>query len=92
MIYADSRYASGLVYKAKAPTTNQYELTVSRIFPVESTQFYYYIWKQRDRMEAVAASLLGDANSWWRIMDFNPEIIDGINIPVGTLIRIPNDY
>jgi hypothetical protein len=42
-------------------------------------------------MENVAYQLLGEANSWWRIMDYNPEILDALNIPIGTLIRIPYD-
>jgi hypothetical protein len=41
-------------------------------------------------MDMVAASLLGSPDLWWRIMDYNPEIIDAFNIPIGTVLRIPS--
>jgi hypothetical protein len=91
MIYTDSRYARGIFFKAYSPRKNTYELTVMRRFPVDQASFYYYGWRERDRIENVAARLLGDANLWWRIMDYNPEVIDPVNIPVGTVIRIPSD-
>jgi prophage DNA circulation protein len=39
----------------------------------------------------VALKLLGDAELWWRILDFNPEINDPVNIVGGTVLRIPNE-
>ena len=91
MIYTDSRYASGIFFKAYEPKKKTYNLTVLREFPVDQSNFYYYVWKERDRIESVAARLLGDSNLWWRIMDYNPEVIDPINIVAGTPIRIPSD-
>lgn len=89
MIYTDSRYSNGIVYKAFDPRKDNYQLTVMRRFPTDQASFYYYTWRERDRVENVAATLLGDANLWWRIMDYNPEISDPVNIPVGTPLRIP---
>lgn len=91
MIYTDSRYASGVFFKAYDPQRATYSLTVLRQFPVDQSNFYYYVWKERDRIENVAARLLRDSNLWWRIMDYNPEVIDPINIQAGTPIRIPSD-
>lgn len=91
MIYADSRYARGIFFTAYEPKKNTYNLTVFRRFPVDQSNFYYYVWRERDRVENVAARLLGDSNLWWRIMDYNPEVIDPINIVAGTPIRIPSD-
>jgi prophage DNA circulation protein len=38
----------------------------------------------------VAFKLLGSAALWWKIMDFNPEIVDPFSIPVGATIRVPS--
>jgi hypothetical protein len=89
MIYTDSRYANGKFFRAYDANRASYSLTVLRSFPTDQAAFFYYRWKERDRVEALAARLMGDANLWWRIMDYNPEVIDPVNIPVGTLIRIP---
>lgn len=90
MIYTDSRYADGVValnYNAKAQKTG---VTVFRDFPVAYSEFYYYTWTERDRIDLVAQVHLGDSNLWWQIMDYNPELLNPYNIPVGTLMRIPS--
>lgn len=89
MIYTDSRYATGTFSKAFSSKRASYHLSVLREFPQDQSTFYYYNWRERDRIEFVAAKLLGDSNSWWTIMDYNPELLDPFNIPVGTPIRIP---
>lgn len=89
MIFSDSRYATGRVYKAYSSKTAANSIVVARQFPEDSSAFYYYAWKDGDRIEGVAANLLADSNLWWRVMDFNPEIANPFSIPVGTIIRIP---
>lgn len=91
MIFSDSRYATGYLYKAYDVTNDASLVSVSRIFPTAAANFYYYAWKESDRIENVAYQLLGDSSTWWSIMDYNPEVLDAINIPVGTLLRIPYD-
>lgn len=91
MIFADSRYASGTIYRAFSPKLDASSLVVTRTFPNETSTFIYYVWKQGDRIENVAARLLDNANLWWRIMDFNPEIANPFSIAVGTLLRVPYD-
>lgn len=89
MIYTDSRYADGIValnYNAKAGKTG---ITVFRDYPTNVSDFYYYTWTERDRIDLVAHRLLGDPNLWWYIMDFNPEILSPFNIPIGTILRMP---
>jgi hypothetical protein len=90
MIYADSRYASGNVYRAQNPKTGQFVISVDRVFEESSAEFFTYVWVERDRPDLIASKFLNDPNKWWLIMDYNPEIIDGMSIPVGTSIRIPN--
>lgn len=90
MIYADSRYATSRIYKTYNVKRDARILGVSREWPSSSSQFFYYVWRERDRMDLLAYTYLGSPNLWWEIMDYNPEIADAFNIPVGTIIRIPN--
>lgn len=89
MIYSDSRYASGSIYKAQDPRTAQYQTTVTRVFPEDSAEFYYYVWLEGDRIDEVAYALYSNSNYWWTIMDYNPEISDALNITPGTVLRMP---
>lgn len=89
MIYSDSRYANGLVFKAQDARTGMGRTTVYRQFPVDSSDFHHYTWVEGDRVDAVANDLMGSPLLWWRLMDFNPEVIDPFDIPIGTTIRIP---
>jgi len=90
MIFSDSRYATGTIFKAFDSRKNNYQITVFRNFPEESASFYYYTWVEGDRMDILANQFFGNPAMWWTIMDYNPEIIDTFDIPVGTVIRIPN--
>lgn len=90
MIYSDSRYADGNVTKVQDPRNNIYRLAVYRKFPKARAQFYFYTWVEGDRIDRIASDLLGSPTFWWKIMDFNPEIIDPFSIPIGTTLRIPS--
>jgi hypothetical protein len=89
MIYVDSRYADGNVISIE--TNAGPSIAVLREFPTDSSRFYSYVWKEKDRIDLVANSLLGSPSLWWEIMDFNPEIINPFSIPVGSVLRIPSD-
>lgn len=90
MIFLDSRYAEGNLFKAYNPTKDQYDLTVFRKFPELVSAITYYEWVVTDRIDLVAAKFYGDPVYWWRIMDMNPEIQNPFEIEPGTLLRIPN--
>jgi hypothetical protein len=91
MIYSDSRYSDGNIYRAYRPASKTYEATVSRIFPQKRANYWAYTWQIGDRLDRVAYRYYRTADEWWRIMDFNPEITDPHMIEPGTLVRIPND-
>jgi hypothetical protein len=91
MIFTDSSYATGVLAKSVDARNDSYQLTVFRQFPSSSSSFYYYTWTQRDRIDLVAAELLGDPNLWWLIMDYNPEILNPFDIPLGASLRIPGE-
>jgi hypothetical protein len=91
MIFTDSRYATGILAKSYDARKKAYGVTIFRQFPNESSSFFYYTWKQRDRIDLVAYDLLGEAALWWLIMDYNPEIVNPFDIPLGTILRIPGE-
>jgi hypothetical protein len=88
MIYVDSRYADGNVTQIE--TNAGSSIAVFREFPTDVSVYYLYSWREKDRIDLVANTLLGSPDLWWRIMDFNPEIINPFVISVGTLLRIPS--
>lgn len=48
-----------------------------------------YTWKNGDRLDIVSQTFYSTPYSWWIIAEANPEIEDVLNIPAGTVIRIP---
>ena len=50
------------------------------------------VWKETDRMDALAADILGDARYWWIICLMN-DLVSPFSYELlpGTLLKIPND-
>jgi hypothetical protein len=96
MIYSDSRYSNpvtnpdGTIPKAWDAKRQEYHVVIRRNFPVYSTKFYLYEWKDGDRLDNLANKFLGNSQYWWKIMDLNPEIINPTTIVPGTLLRFPS--
>lgn len=90
MIFTDSRYAKGKLVSLFRPSLNQSVPTVLRVFPTLTSDYFIYEWRETDRIDQVAKMFMGSTAKWWKIMDFNPEVIDPFTIPTGTLLRIPN--
>jgi prophage DNA circulation protein len=91
LIFSNSRYAEGAIFKAHNPQKKNYSITVLREFPSYSSEFFYYTWTENDRIDMVANKFLGSPDVWWELLDINPEIIDPFDIPIGTALRIPNE-
>jgi hypothetical protein len=91
MIFTDSRYATGILAKTVDARTNENEVALFRQFLSESSSFFYYTWSQKDRIDLIANEFLGDPSLWWIIMDYNPEISNPLDIPLGTILRIPGE-
>jgi hypothetical protein len=91
MIFTDSRYATGTLSKSFDARTGTNNVTLFRQFSSESSAFFYYNWSQKDRIDLIATEFLGDPSLWWLIMDYNPEISNPFDIPLGTVLRIPGE-
>jgi hypothetical protein len=89
MIFSNSRYAEGTIFKSYDSRSKKYGVSVLRVFPENSSEFFYYTWAERDRIDSVAEKFFGDPDAWWQIMDFNPEIMNPLDISLGTVLRIP---
>lgn len=85
-----SRYSQGVLTRI-ANASGVYNLTSYRSTPASTTNYILYTWKPFDRPDSVAARTLGDPTLWWAIFDYNPEIIYPLNVPPGTVVRIPNN-
>ena len=90
MIFLDSRYADGRIFKAWNARKGQYDLSVFREQPTYVQSFFIYEFTETDRLDNLAARYLGDPSMWWEILDINPEILDPTTIPAGTQLRIPD--
>jgi hypothetical protein len=90
MIYSDSRYADGKLYSAYNVRKDAVDVFVKREFPRSRAEYFLYTWRESDRIDSVAYRFFNTPATWWKIMDYNPEIGNPFNIPVGTVIRIPH--
>lgn len=89
-VLANSRYADSSSTVVRTPdSSGTYQQTVLRSIQITSQPYQLYVWKAGDRIDRVASDLLGDPTLWWQIVDANPELIDPFNIPVGSIIRVP---
>lgn len=89
MIYLGSRYEDADIQYVLDKRLGSTRATVFRasVEPEEGGQYWW--WRQEDRIDTLAAQYYDSPNQWWRIMDANPELLDPLNISVGTKIRIP---
>jgi prophage DNA circulation protein len=90
MIFLDSRYVDGTLFKAWHANKQEYHLTVFREYPDLIQSYFIYEWIETDRLDLLAIKFLGNSGLWWQILDMNPEIINPQTIKPGTQIRIPN--
>lgn len=51
--------------------------------------FTYYQVEEDDTIDWIASEYFGDGRMWWAIADANPEILDWMHLPIGTVLRIP---
>jgi nucleoid-associated protein YgaU len=68
-----------------------HQLTALRKWPTGYGAFNTYEWVEGNRLDQVANNFYGTPNLWHKIMDYNPEISDPLNIKPGTVLRIPHE-
>lgn len=89
MISQTSRYNRNVV----APVTDEAGVTRLTILPLapaaRTFTVQYYSWGLHDRVDLVAKRFYDSEQLWWMIADANPQITLWLNLPQGTVIRIP---
>jgi hypothetical protein len=85
-----SRYSQGTLTRL-SNSKGVYNLTVLRSVQPSTAPYRLYTWKTSDRPDTVAALVFGDPSLWWAIFDYNPELIYPLNVPSGTVVRIPTN-
>jgi nucleoid-associated protein YgaU len=74
-------------------TTSRYELTANGKYayrkPQASVTYYLYTSREGDTFDIIASRFFNDPERYWEIADINPQVEWPDQIPVGTIIRIP---
>lgn len=88
-VFPMSRYVKAAVVRV-ADSTGSYHPTIFPAGP-QPHRFNYteYLVMDGDRIDTLAARFLGSETSWWQIADANPEILKWVDIPMGTVLRMP---
>jgi hypothetical protein len=88
MIASNSRYANSALVTEDVNGKDTIYITPSA--PVSYTfKYSYYIVNGSDRIDNIAAAYFGDPTQWYLIGDANPQVMNWLSIPAGTIIRIP---
>ena len=83
-----SRYAEAPKFQVKTKD-GSYQAACYALSTITAVPEYrYYVVTAGERMDQLAASLLGDPTLWWQIADLNPEYLYP-EIPAGRTIRVP---
>lgn len=89
-IFDGSRYAGNRLALVTDPQ-NVTRVTIMPLSPIIwSFNYSIYVWTEGDRVDLLAFTRYQDPEKWWVIANANPEIMDWTEIPVGTIIRIPD--
>jgi hypothetical protein len=90
-IYSGSRYEDSTVdYFNK----KEYQSTTPIVFyspdSLASISFFTHSYIPGETLWGLADRYMKRPDLWWAIVEYNPEIVDFINIPSGTMLRIPS--
>jgi hypothetical protein len=92
-IYAGSRYEDDPIDRIMTQD-GVYEPTVFHQQPLSPQTFNYSVYSTgyNERLDLLAARFYGDPELSWVIANANPEVFYPDQIPVGTVLRIPDGY
>jgi nucleoid-associated protein YgaU len=90
-IYLGSRYENSVVDFVSFTPEQSAAPIVFYDFPgIGLINYHEHTWKSGDRLDQIAMNYYQDPEKWWIIAEYNPEVHDPQNIPVGYVLRIPN--
>lgn len=88
-INADSRYASASISTVTDGRGTHQSVNIPDI-TTATYVFTFYQMREGDSLDALAYQAYGNGAYWWKIADLNPEILDWLDVPPGTVIRLPS--
>jgi nucleoid-associated protein YgaU len=90
-LYKDSRYADSNTRDSILIRADGARIRTLLRYPSTTgvLEIKYYVWKRGDRLDRIAAAYLGSPSLYYKILDLNPDIIDGNQIEPGTRVRLP---
>lgn len=90
-IYVGSRYEADEIDRVETPS-GEWVATIIHTRTPEVQVFGYslHVVQYGDRLDTLAAQHFGDPELFWVIANANPEVFYPDQIPVGTVLRIPD--
>lgn len=90
-IYQGSRYEySTIDYISTNANEDAYPVVFYQFSDIGLVSYYEHTYVEGERLDEIAFQYYKRPSSWWYILENNPEITDALNIPPGTVLRIPN--
>ena len=90
-IYKGSRYEYSTVdFAAKTINGPQNPIVFYEISSPNSISYYEHVYIVGERLDQISTKYYKTPSLWWLIPESNPQISDFTNIPIGTILRIPN--
>lgn len=90
-IYKGSRYEYSDIDFFKTTYTGSNDPVVFYKFSnLGYVQYWVHTYSQGERLDQIATQYYKRPEFWWLIPEYNPEIVDFLNIEPGTQLRIPN--
>jgi len=90
-IRASSRYETSVVdYFRKVENGQTFPIVFYNFDYLNSISFVPHTFVEGETLTGLSWRYFNRPDLWWAIAEYNPEIKDFINIPGGTVLRIPN--
>lgn len=90
MIYQNSRYYNQLIdYVSFVNGGDAYPIVFYEFDNLGNTQWWEHPYQMGERLDSISSKYYTRPDLWWLIAEYNPNIKDFLNIPAGTVLRIP---
>jgi len=90
-IVSGSRYEESVVdYFKKEQYGASLPVVVYSFDTLQGAKFFIHYYSVGETLQGLAQKYLRNPALWWTIAEYNPEIVDYLNIPINTELRIPH--
>jgi hypothetical protein len=90
VIYQTSRYYTQLIdYLAFSPDGDSYPIVFYQFDDPTTISWWEHVYVEGERLEQIANTYYQRPELWWLIAEYNPQIVDFLNIVPGTTLKVP---